>query len=321
MSNYTPEQETSIVKDAMTLTAAIEIGGTELQKQKAKRFRSKPEAPQREKLDVPQVTVQIPPEPKTDYRFTDFMKDNKKYIIIIVISTVLGMGLIGLIYSYYQYHKKKSEIEEQLKQGDEYQNAIKEAKKNAEMEQQKINTEIGLKQAEIDAKYNAELEHYNNVIIPEYEREHEAWNISQKLKIKMIDEEVQFNKDVLDALYTSTKLISIRYRQLHILQWLYNELSSSDVSFERAVDLYNDQTLTDTVRNVGNQVTGAINDIHLSMISGFNAVYDAIDSGNEILAKTRRDQNLANTADIIQRHKLNKMIKSQNEMMNQMFNK
>lgn len=316
MSNYTQEQETVIVKDAMTLTAAIEIGEAELNKQKAKQFKSRPTAPQYIKLDIPQVAVQIPPEPKTDYSFTDYLKDNMAISIVFFLITPLL-----LIYLYYQYRKKKSEIEEQLKQSDEYQNALKEAKNTAEMEQQKINAEIGLKQAEIDEKYNTDLKHYNDVVIPEYEREYEAWNISQKPKIKMIDEEVIFNKDTLDALYTSTKLISVRYRHLPILQWLYDELSSSDISFERAIDLYNDDVLQKTVRNVGNNVTNAINDMHSSMTSGFNAVYDAIDSGNEILAKTRRDQNLANTASIIQRHNLNKMIKSQNKMMDKVFNK
>lgn len=66
-------------------------------------------------------------------------------------------------------------------------------------------------------------------------------------------------------------------------------------------------------------MTGAINDMYSSMISGFHAVYDAIDEENEILAKTRRDQNLAAAAGIIQRHNLNKMMKSQNKMLSKVF--
>lgn len=66
-------------------------------------------------------------------------------------------------------------------------------------------------------------------------------------------------------------------------------------------------------------MSGAINDMHSSMLSGFHAVYDAIDEGNEILAKTRRDQNLAAASGIIQRHNLNKLVKSQNKMLSKVF--
>lgn len=105
------------------------------------------------------------------------------------------------------------------------------------------------------------------------------------------------------------------------MQWLYDELSTSDITYERAVDLYNEESLKNTVINASGRVTGAINSMHSSMISGFDALYDAVDEGNEVLAKTRRDQNLANTAGIIQRHNLNKMMKSQNAKLDEHFNK
>ena len=148
-----------------------------------------------------------------------------------------------------------------------------------------------------------------------------SWKIAKKIKIEMLDEEVQFNKDTLEALYASTQLISNRYRNFVILQWLYDELSTSDITYERAVDLYNEESLKNTVINASGRVTGAINSMHSSMISGFDALYDAVDEGNEVLAKTRRDQNLANTAGIIQRHNLNKMMKSQNAKLDERFNK
>ena len=138
---------------------------------------------------------------------------------------------------------------------------------------------------------------------------------------EMTEEEAQFNKDTLEALYASTQLISNRYRNFVILQWLYDELSTSEITYERAVDLYNEESLKNTVINASGRVTGAINSMHSSMISGFDALYDAVDEGNEVLAKTRRDQNLANTAGIIQRHNLNKMMKSQNAKLDEHFNK
>lgn len=314
MSNYTQKQETEIVRDAMMLTAAIRIGEEELENQREKVFKLKPSAPKHKKLEIPEVKVQMPPEPTTSYSFTDFMKENTLYIVFSVVFWPF------LIYAFVQYSKKKNEILKQLKQGPDYQKALKEAKEKAEAEQLKINSEIAKQQAEIDKQYDSDLNNYNSVIIPTYNQEYEAWKIAKKMKIEFIEEEVNFNKETLDALYSSTRLISNRYRNFGVLQWLYDELSSSDITFERAVDLYENENTRNTIKNVGSKVTGAINSMHSAMLSGFNAIYEAVDEGNETLAKTRRDQNLANTASIIQRHNLNKMIKSQNEMLDKHFN-
>lgn len=316
MNKYTQKQETEIVRDAMTLTTAIQIGEEELSKQKSKQFKSKPAAPLHKILEVPKAKVQMPPEPKSDYSFTDHLKANLIWVIIF-----FPVFLLYIAFAYFQYTTKKREIEEELKHSDaNYLKSLDEAKKKAEAEQKKINEEIAQKQAEIDAKYKSDLEHYNNVILPEYNREYDAWKIAQKLKIELLEEELQLNKETLDALYTSTNIISNRYRTLEILKWLYDELSSSDITFERAIDLYNAQSLEDHIKGMGGQIAAAINDMHSSMISGFNSVYEAVEAGNEELAKTRRDQNLANTAGIIQRHNLNKMVKNQNGMLDKYFN-
>lgn len=314
MSNYTQEQQTEIVKDAMTLTTAIQIGEEELQKQKAENFKSKPEAPFHKKLEVPQIEVQIPPEPKTNYSFVDYLKNNILYILISLVCWPC------LIYAYFQYSKKKKEIEEQLKQAPDYQKAIYEAKRVAEERQQKVKEDIAKQQADIDTKYQSELEHYNNVILPEYNKELEAWEITQKIKITMLEEELQLNKDTLKALYDSSRLISLSYRSLGILCWIYDDMRSSDHDIRYATELLDRDRQRIVTEQSGRMVKEAVEDMHSSMMDGFHAVYDAIDEGNEILAKTRRDQNLANTAGIIQRHNLNKMVKAQNGMLDKFFN-
>lgn len=315
MSKYTHEQEVEIVKDAMMLTAAIKIGEEELSKQKCKKFKAKPTTPVHKQLEVPKVTIKMPPEPKVNYTFTDFLRGEILYIVI----SLLVWPFI--LYAFVKYCEKKRAMLNELMQRDDYQSAVKNAKESALAEQQKINEEVAKQQADIDKKYESDLEQYNNVIIPSYNQEYESWKIAKKIKIEKLDEEVQFNKDTLEALYASTQLISNRYRNFVILQWLYDELSTSDITYERAVDLYNEESLKNTVINASGRVTGAINSMHSSMISGFDALYDAVDEGNEVLAKTRRDQNLANTAGIIQRHNLNKMMKSQNAKLDEHFNK
>ena len=56
------------------------------------------------------------------------------------------------------------------------------------------------------------------------------------------------------------------------------------------------------------------------MISGFDALYDAVDEGNEVLAKHEEIKTLQ-ISSIIQRHNLNKMMKSQNAKLDEHFNK
>lgn len=355
MSNYTQEQETEIVKDAMTLTTAIQIDEEELKRLKSERFKSKPSAPVHKVLDVPNIQTQIPEAPKTQYRYSSFLKDllKNKFVLIPTIVILIcfiwsmkpfslgfGYGLIMLIISavcfapfiligtYFLYKQKVNTLNQQLAQSPEYLKAVEDAKRVASEKQQKAKEEIAQKQAEIDEKYQSDLEHYNSVVIPNYNQEYDSWKIAQKLKIEMLEEELQLNKDTLEALYESTRLISLKYRKLDLLCWLYDDMMSADHNIDRAIDLLNDERqldklddLADKIRGLGDKISGAINDMHSSMMSGFHAVYDAIEEGNEELAKARRDQNLANTAGIIQRHNLNKMIKMQNGMLDKHFNK
>lgn len=315
MSKYTHEQETEIVRDAMTLTTAIQIGEEELSKQKSKKFKQKPAAPSHKILEVPKAEVQMPPEPKSDYSFTDHIKASFPMILITLVFWPY------ILYVYYQYTKKKKEIEEELKHSEaSYLKALDEAKKKAETEQQKINEEIAQKQVEIDAKYKADLEHYNTVILPEYNQEFDKWQLTQKTIISMLTEELQLNKETLEALYESSKIISMTYRELWILRWIYDDMITSDHEIRYATELLDRNRQRLATEEAGNKVREAINDMHSSMVSGFNSVYEAVESGNEELAKTRRDQNLANTAGIIQRHNLNKMVKNQNGMLDKYFN-
>ena len=160
MSKYTHEQEVEIVKDAMMLTAAIKIGEEELSKQKCKKFKAKPTTPVHKQLEVPKVTIKMPPEPKVNYTFTDFLRGEILYIVI----SLLVWPFI--LYAFVKYCEKKRAMLNELMQRDDYQSAVKNAKESALAEQQKINEEVAKQQADIDKKYESDLEQYNNVIIP-----------------------------------------------------------------------------------------------------------------------------------------------------------
>ena len=130
MSKYTHEQEVEIVKDAMMLTAAIKIGEEELSKQKCKKFKAKPTTPVHKQLEVPKVTIKMPPEPKVNYTFTDFLRGEILYIVI----SLLVWPFI--LYAFVKYCEKKRAMLNELMQRDDYQSAVKNAKESALAEQQ-----------------------------------------------------------------------------------------------------------------------------------------------------------------------------------------
>ena len=64
---------------------------------------------------------------------------------------------------------------------------------------------------------------------------------------------------------------------LHIL------LLTSDHDIRYATELLDRDRQIKATTEAGTKIQEAINDMHSSMTAGFNAVYDAIDDGNEIL--------------------------------------
>ena len=369
MSDYTQEKQTEIVRDAMTLTTAIQIEQEELERLRGEKFKSAPSAPTREILKPRKIEPEIPNPPKTKYSYSNYLSETfkhiKKYIIIagiaiivlLIIVAIINnfsnestnslnnfsnestnsffivsgfMGFIGILFpiagillivSVFMYFKKKKELNEQLANSPEYIKSVEKAKKVAEEKQKKINIEIEKKQAEIDAKYKSELEQYNTTTIPNYNKEKEKWNKVHDEKIKILIEDLNLNKETLTELYDTTKLISLTYRELWILRWIYDDMRSSDHDVRYATELLDRDRQRLVTEQSGRMIRESINDMHSSMVDGFQAVYEAVEEGNEELAKTRRDQNRAEIVGIAQRHNLNKMTKIQNEMLDNHFNK
>lgn len=71
MSNYTQEQQTSIVHDAMKITSAIQEEKHEIEELRKERFRSKPPEPIRTVVSVTTVQPKIPPRPVSNFKYKD----------------------------------------------------------------------------------------------------------------------------------------------------------------------------------------------------------------------------------------------------------
>ena len=323
MSKFTQEEQTQIVKGAMELTATIEHEERELNNVQGQTFRKLPEPPMQKVLpSVAKIQPQYPAKPKTKYTYKEFVKETlnltttKRKIGAIAVIILAGW-LIGifLIYSIFAYLKKVNQLNSELENSSEYLEARAEAERIAQNTYEEKKKERDEEQAKLDLEFEQAKNHYDNVIVPEYNEEHKKWNEQKQMKIGILKNEISFNKETLSALYDSTKIISAHYRELWILDWLYSEMSTSDHDIRYATELLDRDRQRMVTEESGQRTQAALGRMEQSMMAGFGAVYNAIEVGNDIqadtlsmLSKTRRDNNIGHFIGTVQRHNTNKML-------------
>lgn len=315
MSTFTQEQQTEIIKKARDLTATITTEKEEIKRLQAQRFAPIPEEPSRFVLPMPgKIQPQYPPAPKTTYLFSDHVK---VYIKENTLTAVLlfPVLLILIVVIYFSYLNKCAELNEELAQLPEHQKARAEAEKIAAEEQQKVDAEYKAQQEKFDASYKEQKAHYDNVTLPEYKQALAQWENNRNRKIQIIENEINLNQTALDELYKETRLVSATYRALWILDWLHEDMSTSDHDIRYATELLDRDRQRLATVEAGRITQRAINNMNQTMVQGFAAVYNAIEVGNDIgeetlaiLSKTRRDVNIGNIVGTVQRHNTNKIL-------------
>lgn len=251
-------------------------------------------------------------------------------ILTFVISSITSLFSIGMLFGVLAfftlpatgvywlikqtpYSNKKRELEAQLKQTPEYINAKKQADMLAQQQQEKMERDLQAKQAAFDAEYKKAKDHYDMVVIPQYNDELEKWNTAHDLKIRVVTDDLNTNTRILTELYDETSLISKNNRTLQKLTWLYEDMSTSEHDIERATDLLNANQQLAATRNI----TSSINNMHNDVMSGMYAIYSEIEAGNDSmdamldeLGKMRRDINIGTGVRTIQQHRTNKQLKN-----------
>lgn len=346
MGEIQTNNQVDIVKWARDLTATIEIEKREVEKIKATTFKPKPQAPIRRELPKPQkITPNYPKKAKSTYAFSSFLSEKinevKRKIIIGVVALIsflvavslvggtTGLGLaLGLLFTivpigvvvllviaFTKYSKLKKEKDLEIEKSDEYQAQIKKAKEIAEKKQKELNNAYEEDFRKAEEQFKNDMEEYNNVIIPQYNKELEKFNSEKEEKQAILEEEIELNEEALDNLYTTTKLVSSHYRSLATLEWLYEDMSTSNHDIDKAIDYYDRQRQRDITEQAGLKVRDAIKTMNQDLRSGINAVYNAIEDGNDIqedqlrvLSKTRRDMNLGNIYGGVQARGTNKRL-------------
>lgn len=208
-----------------------------------------------------------------------------------------------------------------------YLNARAEAERAAQEEMDRKARVLKNNQAVLDRKYEKDKKEYELTTLPTYEKEKELWEIEKEIKSSIIADDLASNQQLQKELYDSTKLISVNNRTLPKLIWLYEDMNSTEHDIERATDLLNADLQLAATQNVAQRV----DDMNADLRYGFNRLYSELDRGfaqiteqldlancnlDDVRKDLRKTKHVA-SADLImgsiQRHKSNKMLRSQNE--------
>ncbi|MBP5288969.1 MAG: hypothetical protein J6Z79_03755 [Clostridia bacterium] len=268
----TPEQVETL-KQALDLTLRreeLQNRATALSRQS---FKAKPAPPVRT-----EIKVEYPP-----------IKSNVKFWGVELLPTLIFI-LWPIFYYFLFYKKRKEEDIERIKNSEEYKASCAKAEEDAKA-----------KQAEIDEKYQADKKEYEEVILPQYEKDLAAWQKKHEEEMNACQADLSDTQNRLEKLYEETKIIPVQYRGIPALRHIYNTVSSSDYSVREAIEAY-EQERARQLEVAKIQEQQRANDIA-------DEKNDLLAEQNEIAEKTRKDARNAAFVGAIQSHNRNKSLK------------
>ena len=231
-----------------------------------------PSEPRRRLCEAPTpIEAVVPEPPKTNYSMTEHLKANPLWAILLItalifsfVDSVFGMGLgllsgiawiasvIGFFRSFLSEKKRRNQ---ELASSPEYLNAVALAQQEAANAQAQAELQAQQEQARLDAEYEAAVEHYHDVLLPAYEQtraenqteyneilqeyslDKRAWESKRQEAIAALERDMAANQAALEKLYDSSKIISLHYREIPILEWLYDDMRTSDHDIRYATEL------------------------------------------------------------------------------------
>ena len=189
-------------------------------------------------------------------------------------------------------------------------NAINMVKNSSEYKSQcaNIDKEASKKQAEADLKYKNDLAEYENILMPQYEKEFNDWRIKHNAEISEVENILNKAIKELSIHYEDTKIIPLQYRTIPALQYVYDMVATSDYDVKQAIDAYdkNEQRKLDMER-LEEQRRLTEQQKTANELAAVNA--SLLQEQNEIAERARRDANRAAVVGTIQRHNFNKKFK------------
>ena len=195
---------------------------------------------------------------------------------------------------------------------------LKEENRNSQEYKQlcaSIDEEHNQKQMELDSKYQSELDEYNNVAMPQYEKEKVEWeekhNRDLSEQTKAYD---QISKE-LETFYSSTRIIPQQYHNIPSLEYLDSIMSSSEYEIAAAIDSYEKKLARDLEmqrireQQIANEKADEQNQLLYQQNAQLQMQNDLQAESNSIADRARRDQNAAAIVNAVQNHNRNKYLR------------
>lgn len=364
MSNFTKDEQTQIVTQAMELEKAIIDGNEKLSELKRQRFKAAPSEPKRQTVDmnVKPVEPDYSALPSVNLTFTDYLDEeiktnpnllNKLFsahpikrgliataicfalmmilmpicasvrflmVLLIPVGFIGSCGiLITLVYYFVKrsaYSKKVTELTNDLKAQPDYQQMKGEAERIAQEKTDAIIADLKKQQAEFDKQYADEKQHYDTVVIPEYEKEKSDWIAAHEQEIRAISDKLNADKKAQDYLYRSSKIIPMQYQNIGALKYISQMMSTSDYDIKEAINMYDKeiQRQQEMLRLQEQKKANALQAHAIQLADEQNQLaYEQnalLDEQNAISERARENANTAAIIGTIQRHNTNKALKN-----------
>ncbi len=180
---------------------------------------------------------------------------------------LLLFGGIACIVTYLKTSKAKNN---DLANSPGYLQAVEQARQQAEFERKQL-------QDQYDAQFEKDMKNYNEFLLPafeervsknkaeyaemkiEYHTEKAEWEKKRKSALALLENDVDANTSALEEHYNSTKIISIHYREIPLLEWLYDDMRSSDHDIRYATELLDRDRQRIITEEAGMRTASAVN--------------------------------------------------------------
>ena len=270
------------VKKALDLEQKISVTKDKIAQLQQQSFKPKPTPP------VRQQAVKTVPEIKPTIKFS--------WIIAIVLAFIPFISIVGSIIYYLIYRYIKKQQIEKIQVSPEYKKQCEKAEQDFQRQQQQF-----------DNEYQAALDEYNSVTLPEYEQAFTMWKSAQSAKISECESVLSQAEVELTQHYEDTKIVPLKYRTIPALQYIYDMVSTSDFSVRDSIDSFEkaEQQRLDRARLEEQQRANRLAEEQNQLADEQNYL---LDQQNEIANKARRDANIAAAVSAVQRHNTNKAL-------------
>ncbi len=143
------------------------------------------------------------------------IKSNVKFNkALAIIPSIVFLPWIA-IYYFGIYKKQKAEDIEAIRNSDAYKSEI--ARLDASYDNQ---------EAEAANQYAIQKAQYDNVTIPNYNNERDAWNAKHTDDISKTKNDISLTENRLTTVYDETKIVPIQYRNVEALDYIYSMVSN-----------------------------------------------------------------------------------------------